>query len=84
MISLVWDSEYGYYAMKRLCIPNKRNSGKGFAQMMVKYICSSVQGKVGCTPWSSNTPMRHLLEKQGFMLEYIFSEKWCFYSKYTH
>ena len=81
ILSLVYDAEYGYFAMKRLCITNKQNRGKGYAQMMLEYISTQVRGKVGCTPWIDNGAMRHTLEKLGFSLEYIFAEKWCFYSK---
>ena len=84
MLSLVWDDSNNYWAMKRLCVPNKRNQGKGYAQEMLKYVSAQVPGeKVGCTPWVDNGAMRHTLEKLGFQLEYIFSEKWCFYSKNT-
>ena len=81
ILSLVYDADYGYFAMKRLCIPNKKNRGKGYAQMMLKVVSDQASGKVGCTPWADNGAMRHTLEKLGFSLEYIFSEKWCFYSK---
>lgn len=81
MLSLVYDTDHDYFAMKRLLIPNKKNCGKGYAQMMLKYVSQQAQGKVGCTPWIDNQAMRHTLEKLGFSLEYIFSEKWCFYSK---
>lgn len=81
ILSLVYDQEHGYYAMKRLLIPNRKNCGKGYAQMMLRFVSAQAQGKVGCTPWADNLAMRHTLEKLGFSLEYIFSEKWCFYSK---
>jgi RimJ/RimL family protein N-acetyltransferase len=84
ILSLVWDSEYNYFAMKRLCITNKKNQGKGLAQELLTHVSETVNGKVGCTPWSDNAPMRHTLEKLGFTLEYRFSEKWCFYSKLIH
>jgi RimJ/RimL family protein N-acetyltransferase len=81
ILSLVWDNDYNYFAMKRLCITNRKNQGKGYAQMLLSYVSSTVSGKVGATPWSSNAPMCHTLEKLGFRLEYVFSEQWCFYSK---
>jgi len=81
ILSLVWDAEYGYFAMKRLCVTNKQNKGKGYAQMMLKHVSAQANGKVGCTPWIDNGAMRHSLEKLGFSLEYVFAEKWCFYSK---
>ena len=81
ILSLVYDAEYGYFAMKRLCVTNRKNNGKGYAQMMLKVVSGQASGKVGCTPCKDNGAMCHTLEKLGFSLEYIFSEKWCFYSK---
>lgn len=81
ILSLVYDAQYGYFAMKRLCVTNRKNNGKGYAQMMLKVVSGQASGKVGCTPWIDNGAMRHTLEKLGFSLEYIFAEKWCFYSK---
>ncbi len=81
ILSLIWDSCYNYFAMKRLCITNKKNQGKGYAQKLMSFVSSTVNGKVGCTPWSDNAPMCHTLEKLGFSLEYTFSEHWSFYSK---
>lgn len=81
MLSLVWDKDYNYYSMKRLLIPNRKNKGKGYAQMMLQFVSMEAHGKVGCTPWIDNGAMRHMLEKLGFSLEYIFATKWCFYSK---
>ena len=81
ILSLVWDAEHNYFAMKRLCVPNKKNNGKGYAQLMLRHVSAQATGKVGCTPWADNAAMRHTLEKLGFQLEYIFEKKWCFYSK---
>ncbi len=81
MLSLVYDPVHKYYAMKRLCVPNKRNQGKGYAVQMIQYVSSLVDGKVGCTPWVDNLAVRHTLEKLGFKYEYTFDEVWCFYSK---
>ena len=72
----------GYVALKRLCILNKKNRGKGIARFAIHSIMQSMHGcKVGCTPWEDNTAMRKILEDEGFRLEYKFDEKWCFYSK---
>ena len=81
ILSLVYDTNYNYYAMKRLCVMNKKNQGKGFAKAMLAYVSKQTTEKVGCTPWIDNGAMRHTLEKLGFGLEYIFEKKWCFYSK---
>lgn len=77
----VYEPYYNYTAMKRLYVnPNCR--GKGYAQQMIKHISSQYnKEKIGATPWVTNGAMRHTLEKEGFTLEYIFNEKWCFYSK---
>ena len=80
IVSVIWDKTYKYYAIKRLCILQKENRGKGITHLFLEYIKNKYWGKIGCTPWVDNEPMRHILEKEGFILEYIFSEKWCFYS----
>ena len=78
--AIVPEPQYNYTAMKRLYInPNCR--GKGYAQKMISYIIARYPHEtLGATPWTSNDAMRHMLEKQGFSLRYIFNEKWCFYS----
>ena len=80
-VSLVEESDYGYTAVKRLCILNKKNQGKGIARFAIHEIQRYVSGKIGATPWDDNVPMRHLLESEGFTLQYIFEGKWCFYAK---
>lgn len=81
ILSVVWDKTYNYYAIKRLCILQKKNRGKDITELFIDYIIGKYSGKIGCTPWVDNSAMRHILEKKGFVLEYIFSEKWCFYSR---
>lgn len=81
MLSLVYEPNFNYYSMKRLCVPNKKNGGKGYATMMLDYVSHQTTAKVGCTPWADNKAMRQILTKLGFTLEYIFDGKWCFYSK---
>lgn len=84
IVSVVWDNTYKYYAIKRLCILRKENIGKHITSFFLEYIQNEYQNngeKIGCTPWVDNKAMRHILEKEGFILEYIFSEKWCFYSR---
>ena len=81
IISIVYDSQYKYYAMKRLCILNKKNNGKGYAFQLLSYCAALPYTKIGCTPWTDNEPMKHMLTKLNFQLEYIFNDKWCFYSK---
>ena len=80
-VSLVEEPQYGYTAIKRLCILNKKNQGKGIARFAIHEIQKMVKGKIGGTPWIDNAPVCHLFESEGFTLQYIFNEKWCFYVK---
>lgn len=80
-LSVVDESEYGYTAVKRLCILNKKNQGKGIARFALHEIQKVVKGRIGGTPWVDNAPVRHLFETEGFVLQYVFNEKWCFYMK---
>ena len=80
-ISIVEEPEYGYTALKRMCILNKKNQGKGIARFALQEVQKVVQGRIGGTPWIDNAPARHLFESEGFTLQYIFNEKWCFYVK---
>lgn len=80
IISVVYDNDFSYYAMKRLCVLNPNYHG--VAYKMIGYITECMKGeKIGCTPWDDNYTMKHILNKLGFALEYKFAEKWCFYSK---
>jgi len=81
ILSLVPEKEYGYTAIKRLCVLNKKNRGKGIARFALHEIQKVVKGRIGGTPWIDNAPVRHLFETEGFILQYIFKEKWCFYAK---
>lgn len=80
-LSLVEEKEYGYTAVKRLCILNKKNCGKGIARFALHEVQKVVKGRIGGTPWVDNAPVRHLFETEGFVLQYVFNEKWCFYMK---
>ena len=79
--AIVPELNYGYIAIKRLCIYNKKNCGKGIATMLIKYICGLGYERLGATPWD-NPPMIRLLEKQGFEYQYTFG-KYNFYLKTT-
>lgn len=79
--SLVWESQYEYFAVKRLCILNKHNCGKGIARFALRKLQKEVRGRIGGTPWIDNPKMCHLFESEGFTLQYIFNERWCFYAK---
>lgn len=80
-VSLVPEPDYGYTAIKRLCILNKKNQGKGIARFALHEIQKVIKGRIGATPWLDNIVMRKLLESEGFKLEYKFNGIWCFYSK---
>ena len=80
-VSLVEESEYGYTAVKRLCILNKKNQGRGIARFALHEIQKQVKGNIGATPWEDNSKMRYLLESEGFHLVYKFNTVWCFYIK---
>ena len=80
-LSLVPETEYKYTAVKRLCILNKKNQGKGIARFALHEIQKVVSGRIGATPWLDNGAVRHILESEGFKMEYKFNGHWCFYSK---
>lgn len=80
-VSLVEEPNYRYTAIKRLCIFNKKNHGKGIARFALHEVQKYAKGRIGGTPWLDNVKARHLFETEGFHLEYIFDEKWCFYVK---
>lgn len=80
-VSLVEEPDYRYTAVKRLCILNKKNCGKGIARFALHEIQKKVKGKIGATPWEDNIAVRHILEAEDFKMEYKFNGHWCFYSK---
>lgn len=80
-VSLQDEPEYEYTAIKRLCLLNKKNHGKGIGRFALHEIQKIVKGRIGGTPWKDNLSVRHLFEIEGFHLEYIFSDFWCFYVK---
>jgi len=80
-VSVVEEPEFEYTAIKRMCILNKKNYGKGIARFATHEIQKLMHGKIGATPWEDNYTVRHILEAEGFKLEYQFNGHWCFYSK---
>lgn len=76
--AVVPEEKHGYTAIKRLCIYNKKNCGKGIASQLIKYICALDYERLGATPWD-NPPVIKLLEKNGFKYQYTFLEKYNFY-----
>lgn len=79
--AIIWDAQYNYYALKRLCVLESNMRGKGYAREMIRFLSTQVRGRFGCTPWTDNIKMRMLLENENFKLEYIFNGHWCFYLK---
>lgn len=78
---LVEEPLFHYTAIKKLCVYNKKNEGKGIAGAFVRYFATTFEGALGCTPWTDNGAMRHLLEKNGFAHQYTFLENYEFYLK---
>ena len=83
MCSLVWNDKHQNFAIKRLICFRKRNAGRGYAGFLISHIPLPKDASICCTPWADNLSMRHLLEKNGFLFKYMFSEYWCFYEKLT-
>lgn len=77
-VSLV-ETNFGWLGIKRLCIFNKKNGGKGYARQLLTYVVNSTNEEICITPWIDNAPMTRLVESIGFELEYIFNEVWCSY-----
>lgn len=75
------EKNYNYYAIKRLCVYNKKNNGHGIANQFINYFINNIKGNLGCTPWEDNKIMRHLLEKNGFIYQYTFLKNYTFYLK---
>lgn len=72
----------GYFAIKRMMVPNKKYRRQGIADFMLKWILEeNPKLTFGATPWVDNTAMRSMLEKNGFTLRYTFGNDgmWCCY-----
>lgn len=76
--SIVYCPEYHNWAIKRVCVLEE---GRGFGKQIVNYLCQNHFASLPliCTPWKDNVAMRHILEKEGFKMKYIFNTKWCMY-----
>lgn len=77
--ALVEEPNYGYTAIKRLCIYNKKNCGRGLANAFIEFFADRISSPLGCTPWEENVAMRHILEKNGFVYQYTFLDNYQFY-----
>ena len=79
--ALVEEPNYHYYAIKRLVIYNRKNCGRGIAQLFISYFCAMNLPALGCTPWSDNQIMKHLLSRNGFEYQYTFFNCYEFFIK---
>lgn len=77
-------TKYGYHAIKRMMIPNKKYRGQGIAKMIVEWIIQEHPKMVlGATPWRDNHAMRGVLMDTSFEFQYYFGDDdmWCCYMK---
>lgn len=79
--ALVYEPAHQYHAIKRLTIYNKRNCGRGIAQMFITHFCEMGLPALGCTPWADNVTMKHLLSKNGFKYQYTFLNNYELFKK---
>ena len=79
--ALVYEPRYSYYAIKRMVVYNKKFCGCGAAQQFISFFCEMNLPALGCTPWTDNSKMRYLLEKNGFVHQYTFLSCYEFYKK---
>ena len=79
--ALVYEPNHAYHAIKRLVVYNKRYCGRGVAQQFISFFCAMNLPALGCTPWTENAKMRHLLVKNGFVHQYTFLSCYEFYKK---
>ena len=77
--ALVEEPTYHYTALKRLCIYNKKNYGKGIANQFIQFFIETTNCALGATPWTDNGAMAHLLTKYGFTHQYTFMGNYEFY-----
>jgi RimJ/RimL family protein N-acetyltransferase len=77
--SLVPEEKYNYIAIKRLVVYPSANRHRGIGQIFLDHFISLGLPALGCTPWSDNAPMLHLLIKNGFKWQYTFLDKYEFF-----
>lgn len=78
--SIVFDPKYQMDYIKRVCVMNQKNKGKGIAKEMIKYL-QSQSNKIAVTPWKDNLKMIAILEEFGFERKYEFQENFVLYQK---
>ena len=79
--ALVEEPAHHYHAINRLVIYNRKNCGRGIAQRFIRYFCAMDLPALGCTPWSDNKTMKHLLSRNGFEYQYTFLNCYEFFVK---
>jgi len=72
---------HGYWAIKRGCVYNKKNQGKGIMSALFQYALSLNKGYYGCTPWAENTKIISIITKYGFTYQKTVCEKYLVYTK---
>lgn len=80
-IALVYEQNYSYTSLKRLCVYNNKNKGKGIASALVQFACETVRTPLGASPWTENTACINLFKKFGFKYQYTYLENYNFYLK---
>ena len=80
-VAIVYKPHRGYWAIMRLCVYNKKSTGKGVASALIDFILSLALGTYGATPWNTNLAMIHIFQKRGFQFQYTFQKYYDFYKK---
>lgn len=79
--AIVEEHEHGYHAIKRLTVYNKKNCGRGIAELFIQFFCGMSFDAIGCTPWTDNATMKKLLVRNGFVYQYTFLGNYEFFLK---
>lgn len=59
--------EHGYTGIRRACVPNKKNRGRGIMNELVRFaVQQSTAYPLGATPWTTNPAIIHVLGKEWF------------------
>lgn len=80
-LAMVEELEWGYVAIKRLCVYNKKNGGKGIASALIQFACEQTEKPLGASPWTENTACINLFKKHGFEYQYTYLTNYNFYLK---
>lgn len=80
-LALVDEPRFSYVAIKRLCVYNKKNKGKGIASALINYACNYTNKPIGASPWTNNLASISLFKKHGFEYQYTYLKNYNFYLK---